>query len=288
MCEVIEISQLEENTIAIDKALSSGSRVNAGPNATRKSEDSQKEKDKKAKEKEQEKEKDKEKKKREKKEEQKRKRKEKKERETKAEAEAETPASPAPSKGKGKGLLLSLYVDDILLSGPAKNHARFWDLLQKHLEIEEPSPVDRVLGGKHLLSHDADSTTLQHDMSDFCKNCCELYEQLAGRKLKEASTPFDVNIPVSDFEEKGLLAESASKILMKVLWCARLARPDLMKPISDLTRKVTCWSLADDKKLYKLMCYLHSTPKLSLTCKIADSMDDLYTDAEYIRFIARH
>ena len=103
MCEVIEISQLEENTIAIDKALSSGSRVNAGPNATRKSEDSQKEKDKKAKEKEQEKEKDKEKKKREKKEEQKRKRKEKKERETKAEAEAETPASPAPSKGKGKG-----------------------------------------------------------------------------------------------------------------------------------------------------------------------------------------
>ena len=83
------------------------------------------------------------------------------------------------------GLLLSLYVDDILLSGPAKNHARFWDLLQKHLEIEEPSPVDRVLGGKHLLSHDADSTTLQHDMSDFCKNCCELYEQLAGRKLKE-------------------------------------------------------------------------------------------------------
>ncbi|CAE7259976.1 unnamed protein product [Symbiodinium sp. CCMP2592] len=183
------------------------------------------------------------------------------------------------------GLLLSLYVDDILLSGPAKNHARFWDLLQKHLEIEEPSPVDRVLGRKHLLSHDADSTTLQHDMSDFCQNCCELYEQLSGRKLKAAATPFDSNIPVSDFEEKGLLAEAASKILMKILWCARLARPDLMKPISDLTRKVTCWSLADDKKLYKLMCYLHSTPKLSLTCKIADSMDDLrlglYTDADH-------
>ena len=141
------------------------------------------------------------------------------------------------------GLLLSLYVDDILLSGPAQNHARFWDLLQKHLEIEEPSPVDRVLGRKHLLSHDADSTTLQHDMSDFCQNCCELYEQLSGKKLKAAATPFDSNIQASDFEERGFLAESASRILMKVLWCARLSRPDLMKPISDLTRKVACWEL---------------------------------------------
>ena len=182
-------------------------------------------------------------------------------------------------------LLLSLYVDDIVLSGPSDKHAQFWDLLQKHLEIEEPSPVDRVLGRKHLLSHDADSTTLQHDMSDFCQNCCELYEQLSGRKLKEASTPFDLNIQASDFEEKGCLAESASRILMKVLWCARLSRPDLMKPISDLTRKVTCWSLADDKRLFKLMSYLSTTPKLSLTCKIGDRMDDLklglYTDADH-------
>ena len=182
-------------------------------------------------------------------------------------------------------LLLSLYVDDVLLSGPSDKHAQFWDLLQKHLEIEEPSPADRVLGRKHLLSHDADSTTLQHDMSDFCQNCCELCEQLSGRKLKEASTPFDLNIQASDFEEKGCLAESASRILMKVLLCALLSRPDLMKPISDLTRKVTCWSLADDKRLFKLMSYLSTTPKLSLTCKIGDRMDDLklglYTDADH-------
>ena len=183
------------------------------------------------------------------------------------------------------GLLLSLYVDDIVLSGPSNKHAGFWSLLQTHLEIEEPSPVDRVLGRKHLLSHTSESTTLRHDMSDFCQNCCELYEQLSGRKLKEAATPFDSNIQASDFDQRGFLAESASRILMKVLWCARLSRPDLMKPISDLTRKVACWSFADDKRLYKLMCYLHATPKLSLTCKIADNMEDLrlglYTDADH-------
>ena len=103
MCEVIEISQLEENTMAIDKALSSNAKVHAGPNPT-KHEDPQKEKEKKAKEKEKEKEKEKKKEKEKQKSEKKEKAKLKqKEKETRAEAEAETPASPAPSKGKGKG-----------------------------------------------------------------------------------------------------------------------------------------------------------------------------------------
>ena len=103
MCEVIEISQLDENTMAIDKALSSNARVNAAPNPARKQEDAQNEKEKKDKEKQKEKEKSKEKQQREKKEKDKRKQEEKKQKEARANAEAETPASPAPPKGKGKG-----------------------------------------------------------------------------------------------------------------------------------------------------------------------------------------
>ena len=92
---------------------------------------------------------------------------------------------------------------------------------------------------------------MHHDMSDYCRNSCELYKQLSGRKLKEATTPFvaERSLLVSDWESRGQLAESASRVLMKSLWLARLARPDVMKPLSDLTRRVTCWSAADDKRL---------------------------------------
>lgn len=45
---------------------------------------------------------------------------------------------------KDSGLLLTLYVDDMILSGPSKAHASFWQKIQKFIEIEEPKPVSRV------------------------------------------------------------------------------------------------------------------------------------------------
>ena len=66
------------------------------------------------------------------------------------------------------------------------------------------------------------------------------------------------------------MAADASKILMKILWGARLSRPDLMKGISDLTRKITTWSRADDRKLFRLMCYLKGTTNCVLEGYIHD------------------
>ena len=113
---------------------------------------------------------------------------------------------------------------------------------------------------------------MTHDMSDYCRNACDFYEQLSGRKLKEAATPFvaEGSLQTSDWETRGQLADSASRVLMKSLWLARFSRPDVMKPLSDLTRRVTCWSAADDKRLYRLMRYLHSTPERSITHTMGD------------------
>jgi hypothetical protein len=43
------------------------------------------------------------------------------------------------------GLLLTLYVDDILLSGPRLLHEAFWKKLSGYLDIEDPTDVDRCL-----------------------------------------------------------------------------------------------------------------------------------------------
>ena len=47
-------------------------------------------------------------------------------------------------------LLLTVYVDDLLLSGPSGAHKAFWTKLGAHpINIEDPEPLDRFLGRTH-------------------------------------------------------------------------------------------------------------------------------------------
>ena len=50
-------------------------------------------------------------------------------------------------------LLLTVYVDDLLLSGPVREHAPFWGCLRQVIDIEDPEPLDRFLGRTHLLTN---------------------------------------------------------------------------------------------------------------------------------------
>ena len=187
---------------------------------------------------------------------------------------------------KSTGQMLTLYVDDIVLSGPASSQKGFWDELQKHLSIEPPDDVDRVLGRQHIINR-GEVTEMRHCMADYAKNACNLYEELSGRSLKAASTPFvaDGSLLETDWTAKGQLSGSASRILMKCLWLARLSRPDIMKPLSDLTRRITTWATADDKRLYRLMCYLFTTQDYSIVHSMGDPPEklrlSLYTDADH-------
>ena len=49
-------------------------------------------------------------------------------------------------------LLLTVYVDDLLLSGPARSHDEFWQLLSKGsklIDIDEPEFLDQFLNRGH-------------------------------------------------------------------------------------------------------------------------------------------
>ena len=187
---------------------------------------------------------------------------------------------------KDSGLLLTLYVDVMILSGSSKAHASFWQKIQKFIEIEEPTPVSRVLGRNHNMVEDEHGKRMHFDMSDFAKNVCASHEHLSGCTLKPANTRFlsEGSLVTSDYEVKGAMASDASKVLMKILWSARLSRPDLMKGISHLTRKITTWSRADDRKLFRLMCCLKGTTNYVLEGYIRDKPEalklNLYTDAD--------
>ena len=48
-------------------------------------------------------------------------------------------------------LFMIVYVDDLLLSGPAAEHDKFWAKLGPHVSIDPPEDFDRFLGRHHLI-----------------------------------------------------------------------------------------------------------------------------------------
>ena len=130
--------------------------------------------------------------------------------------------------------------------------------------------------------------SLVFDMLDYAHQTVDLYKSITSvTNIKHAATPFvpDGSISIEDEESKGELAASACKILMKALWLGRLSRPDIIKPINDLATKVQSWSRGDDKRLLRLIQYIHSTPHYRLVGTINDNPDQLelhlYVDADF-------
>ena len=133
---------------------------------------------------------------------------------------------------------------------------------------------------------------MTYDMKPFLESCVKRYVELAGKDakpLKTVSTPFhDERIarPIADESEaKGVLAPIATRVLMKILFAARMARFDLLRAVQGLAARVTKWSTECDKALHRLVCYIHSTLELKLRAFIGDSISDCklwcFADADH-------
>ena len=67
-------------------------------------------------------------------------------------------------------------------------------------------------------------------------------------------------------------------MLVKDLWAARLARPDLSKAITVLASKVSAWTRKHDRMLYRLMCNMWTTREYELTGHVRDRLEDLWLE----------
>ena len=59
-------------------------------------------------------------------------------------------------------------------------------------------------------------------MTEFAQNCCDLNEELSGKKLKVAQSPYvaEGSLTDEDWQAREALSQDASRVLMKVLWLA--------------------------------------------------------------------
>jgi len=99
-----------------------------------------------------------------------------------------------------------------------------------------------------------------------------------------AKTKSGTPVP-AESAETGRLQPIAAKVLMKLLYAARLARFDLLRAICHLATYVTRWSSECDRKLHRLVCYVHSTKHLRMIGWVGDTLDQmgphLYADADF-------
>ena len=127
-------------------------------------------------------------------------------------------------------------------------------------------------------------------MFGFFRQCVDVYCELTKTKketLRKFATPSvdDHQLKPEDFETEGFLHKDAAKVIMKALYGARLVRYELLWPICSSAREVTRWTRACDKRLHRLMCYIHHTPDHSLESFVGDRVEHchpiLFSDADY-------
>ena len=172
--------------------------------------------------------------------------------------------------------VLAVYVDDLLMVAPPALEAKLWGEIGNQVQFdEEPAPIGKFLGAYHDVSSKGKVTTLDVQMNEFLADAAEIYAKEVGiKKLAPVRTPYlPEDFAPKGAEQPGEQAGTASSHLMKLLFAARLCRPDLLVAITRLASKVSAWNQSHDRALKRLMQYVSTKPHLQLRGQL--STDDL-------------
>ena len=214
-----------------------------------------------------------------------------------------------------------MYVDDIKLAGKKHNIDPMWKVLNKEVDLGEPTSfLDHVYlgctqrqcevsqnivdnyrtmfesrisaGGLEKLpfSQKTRISSWSYDMVGHAKKCVERYCELANKttqQLYKVSTPCKNDHHVKEEETKsvGELSTTCSQIVLKCLYLARIGRPDILWSVNKLARSITKWTKACDKRLNRLISYIHHTSEYKQYCHVGNTAKQcrlgLFQDSDF-------
>ena len=83
----------------------------------------------------------------------------------------------------------------------------------------------------------------------------------------------------------GELSNICSQIVLKCLYLARIGRPDILWSVNKLARSITKWTKACDKRLNRLISYIHHTSEYKQYCHVGNTAKQcrlgLFQDSDF-------
>ena len=126
-------------------------------------------------------------------------------------------------------------------------------------------------------------------MEGHAKKCVERYCELSNKttqQLYEVSTPcIDDHHFKEEKKSVGELSQVCSQIVLKCLFFARVGRPDIPWSVNKLARSITKWTKASDKRLNRLISYIHHTCEYKQYCHVGNTAKQcrlgLFQDSDF-------
>ena len=219
-----------------------------------------------------------------------------------------------------KGLFLSVYVDDIKLAGKKQNIDPMWKVLNKELDLREPTSfLDHV-----YLVCTQRQCEISKDIVDNYRTmfesripagatekilCLEIWESLRGPTIWRVMPRNVWNDIVSwqtgrlnnstksqlhgwpSFQRgwneiRGRIVKSVLSNCSEMLFfLERIGRPDILWSVNKLARSITKWTNACDKRLSRLISYIHHTCDYKQYCHVVNTAKQcrlgLFQDSDF-------
>ena len=118
----------------------------------------------------------------------------------------------------------------------------------------------------------------------------ERYCELANKttqQLYKVSTPCidDHHFKEEELKSEGELPNVSSQIVLKCLYLAHIGRPDILWSVNKLARSITKWTKACDKRLNRLISYIHHTCEYKQYCHVGNTAKQcrlgLFQDSDF-------
>ena len=127
-------------------------------------------------------------------------------------------------------------------------------------------------------------------MEGHAKKCVERYCELANKttqQLYKVSTPCidDHHFKEEEMKSVGELSQVCFQIVLKCSYLARVGRPDILWSVNKLARSITKWTKACDKRLNRLIPYIHHTCEYKQYCHVGNTAKQcrlgLFQDSDF-------
>ena len=94
-----------------------------------------------------------------------------------------------------------------------------------------------------------------------------------------------IHFKEEEMKSVGELSNVCSQIVLKCLYLARIGRPDILWSVNKLARSITKWTKACDKRLNRLISYIHHTCEYKQYCYVGNTAKQcrlgLFQDSDF-------